>query len=109
MPFAAVLTMPATAGNHVKLNGLLAFLEGTDPGEYKFLWECAVSKQLVGIRVERFGDMKLFPMSLEVIAPKIPCLPFFCHHLTSDDVQELINVCKLELTRKWEKHVTFYS
>jgi len=109
MPFAAVLTIPTTAGNHVKLKGLIAFLEGTTTGEYTFLWECAVSKQLVGIRVERFADSSIFPMSLEVIAPKIPCLPFFCHHLTSDDVQELITVCKLELTRKWEKHVTFSS
>lgn len=110
MPFAAVITMPATSGNKTKLEGFLHFLrsEGTK-GECTLLWECPISKQLVGLRAEKHDD-PLFPMSLEVIAPKIPSLPFFSHALTPDDVKELISVCKVELDTKWEgKQVTFYS
>lgn len=110
MPFAAVITMPATPGNKIKLEEFLRFLrsEGTK-GESKLLWECPISKQLVGLRAEKHDD-KHFPLSLEVMVPKIPSLPFFCHALTPDDVKELISVCKVELDTKWEgKHVTFYS
>ena len=110
MPFAGVITLPKTPGNRIKLEAFLQFLCETNvKGESKLLWECPISKQLVGLRVEKHND-KHFPLILEVIAPKVPSLPFFSHALTPDDVRELISVCKVELDTKWEgKHVTFYS
>jgi hypothetical protein len=112
MPFAAVITMPATPGNRTKLEAFLQFLRDSTSvkGECRLLWECPLSKQLVGLRAEKHDDVR-FPMSLEVMAPKIPSLPFFCHALTPDDVRELISVCKVELDTKWDmkKQVTFYS
>jgi hypothetical protein len=117
MPFAAVITLPKTSGNKTKLENFLQFLRDSTSvkGEYKLLWECPFSKQFIGIRAEKHNDDK-FPMSLEIIAPKILYLPFFSHSLTPDDVRELISVCKLELDTKWDsvegttkKQVTFSS
>ena len=103
--------MPATSGNKIKLESFLHFLrEEGGKGEHTLLWECPISKQLVGLRAEKHDDGR-YPMSLEVMAPKIPSLPFFCHARTPDDVRELISVCKLELDTKWDmrKQETLYS
>jgi hypothetical protein len=108
MPLTGVVTMPKTPGNKIKLEALLEFLRGSPAKEFTLTWECQMSKQIVGFRVERFKDAN-YPLSLEVIAPKIPYLPFFSYSLTDGDVRELITICKLELDTKWQKQVTFSS
>ncbi len=104
MPIVGVLTLPATPGNKIKLEAFLQFLR-SEKGEHKIIWECPASKQMVGLHAKTYDDPK-YPMSLEIIAPKIHCLPFLSYALIPDDVKELISICKLELDTKW-KQVTF--
>lgn len=109
MPIAGVLSLPSLPGNKIKLEQFIQFLQ-SGKGDHKILWECPASKQLVGLHVHTYDDSK-YPMSLEIIAPKIFYLPFISHALTPDDVRELISICKVELDTRWEKekHVTFSS
>jgi hypothetical protein len=113
MPIAGVLTLPPTPGNKIKLENFLAFLRSdSKKGEHTIVWECPASKQLVGLHARKFDEDTKYPMSIEIIAPKIFYLPFLSHALTPDDVRELISICKVELDTKWyrePKIVTFSS
>ena len=100
MPLTGVLTLPFTPGNKIKLEAFLQYLQN-EKGEHMILWECPLSKQQVGLHVKTYEDPK-YPITLEILSPKLFYLPFLSFALTPDDVKELITICKLELDTKWE-------
>ena len=77
--------------------GLLDFLNSSNLGEYELLWDCAYSKQPVGLRVERcerspgayYRDP--YPLFLTVLAPSAIMMPQVRYPLTPKDISTLIS------------------
>jgi hypothetical protein len=81
-----------------KRQSFLDFLHGSTLGIYELLWDCAYSKQPVGLRVERCGRSPdayyrdPYPLFLTVIAPAALMMPTVRYPMTQKDIQSLISV-----------------
>ena len=102
------INIPQNAGNLSGIKGMLEFLEHDHClGVSEFSWQCSISKQMVGLRVERTERSKEqyyrepYPLTLTIIAPKIVGFPEVTYPLTPDNAKDLISALSLELRKKW--------
>lgn len=80
-----------------KRQSFLDFLHSSNLGVYELLWDCAYSKQPVGLRVERcerspdayYRDP--YPLFLTVLAPSAIMMPEVKYPLTQKDISSLIS------------------
>ncbi len=81
-----------------KRQSFLDFLHGSDIGIYELIWDCAYSKQPVGLRVERCGRSPdayyrdPYPLFLTVLAPAALMMPIVRYPMTQKDKHSLISV-----------------
>lgn len=99
-------TIPNLPGNKVKIQQAIVFLK--DPqamGPHEFLWECPMSRQQVGFRLQRYDRLpgmyyrEPYPLAITLVAPKIYSFPDITYPLTQSDVKEIISALESELRK----------
>ena len=89
--------IPNTPGNMIRLKETIDFLEYRI-GIHEFLWQCPISKEHVGISIEKRTDgyyRDPSRITLKVVAPRIFSLPSVTYEV--DSPIQLISALKSEL------------
>jgi hypothetical protein len=80
-----------------KRKSFIDFLHSSNIGTYELVWDCAYSKQPVGLRVERCGRSPdayyrdPYPLFLTVLAPSALMMPQIRYPMTTKDMSTLIS------------------
>jgi len=99
MSFTASFNLPRTEEIRIKLLACIDFLQDHQIlGNHTFIWECQISRKLVGISIKRhdrgLGDY--YRATFQIISPEIPGLPTFVFDLTDTCKKELLSALQLE-------------
>lgn len=106
MQLKCKFTIPDLPSNKIRIQECIDFLKNPQAmGPHEFLWECRLSRQLVGFRLQRYDRLpgmyyrEPYPLAITLVAPKIYAFPDITHPLTQSDVKEIISALEAELRK----------